>query len=70
MNYSPELSDPQQLDGTVRHEGGQEVDHGCREDAPATQTPPHAPRGRANNRPQVLFAHKLVLNQWLLMEGA
>ena len=25
-----------------------------------------APRGRANNRPQVPFAHKLVLNQWLL----
>jgi len=23
-------------------------------------------RGRANNRPQVPFAHKLVLNQWLL----
>ena len=28
--------------------------------APATQ------RGRANSRPQVPFAHKLVLNQWLL----
>ena len=25
-----------------------------------------APRRRANNRPQVPFAHKLVLNQWLL----
>lgn len=25
-----------------------------------------APRGRANNRPQIKFAHKLVLNQWLL----
>jgi len=24
------------------------------------------PRGRANNRPQVPFAYKLVLNQWLL----
>ena len=24
------------------------------------------PRSRANNRPQVPFAHKLVLNQWLL----
>jgi hypothetical protein len=29
-------------------------------DAPAT------PRSRANNRPQVPFAYKLVLNQWLL----
>jgi len=27
---------------------------------------PTAPRGRANNRPQVPFAHKLVLNQWML----
>jgi hypothetical protein len=27
---------------------------------------PAAPRGRANNQPQVPFAHKLVLNQWLL----
>ena len=25
-----------------------------------------APRGRANNRPQVPFVYKLVLNQWLL----
>jgi hypothetical protein len=25
-----------------------------------------APRGRANNRPQVPFAYKLVLNQWIL----
>jgi hypothetical protein len=31
----------------------------------ATATP-IAPRSRANNRPQVPFAHKLVLNQWLL----
>ena len=28
-----------------------------------------APRGRANNRPQVPVACTLVLNQWLLMEG-
>jgi len=27
---------------------------------------PAATRGRANNRPQVPFAYKLVLNQWLL----
>ena len=27
---------------------------------------PSAPRSRANNRPQVPFAYKLVLNQWLL----
>ena len=27
---------------------------------------PAAPRGRGNNRQQVPFAHKLVLNQWLL----
>jgi hypothetical protein len=26
-----------------------------------------ATRGRANNRPQVPFAYKLVLNQWLLL---
>ena len=31
----------------------------------ATAAPP-APRGRANNRPQVPFPFKLVLNQWLL----
>jgi len=29
-------------------------------------TAPPAPRGRANNRPQVPFPYKLVLNQWLL----
>lgn len=28
--------------------------------------PPAVPRARANNRPQVPFARKLVLNQWLL----
>jgi hypothetical protein len=27
---------------------------------------PAVPRGRTNNRPQVPFAYKLVLNQWLL----
>src|SRR5213594_789008 len=27
---------------------------------------PSAPRSRASNRPQVPFAYKLVLNQWLL----
>ena len=27
---------------------------------------PAVPRGRANKRPQVPFAYKLVLNQWLL----
>ena len=32
----------------------------------AAPTLPAIPRGRANNRPQVPFAHKLVLNQWLL----
>ena len=31
----------------------------------ATSTPAR-PRGRANNQPQVQFAYKLVLNQWLL----
>jgi hypothetical protein len=31
-----------------------------------TAAVPAAPRSRANNRPQVPFAHKLVLNQWLL----
>ena len=34
-----------------------------RNTAAAAPTPP---RGRANNRPQVPFAYKLVLNQWLL----
>ena len=29
-------------------------------------TAPAAPRARANNPPQVPFAHKLVLNQWLM----
>lgn len=28
--------------------------------------PAPAPRGRANHRPQLPFAYKLVLNQWLL----
>ncbi len=32
----------------------------------ATAAAPTAPRGRANNRPQIPFAYKLVLNQWLL----
>jgi hypothetical protein len=32
----------------------------------AAPTLPAIPRGRANSRPQVPFAHKLVLNQWLL----
>jgi len=32
----------------------------------ASPAAPAAPRGRANNRPQVPFAYKLVLNQWLL----
>jgi hypothetical protein len=32
----------------------------------ATAAAPTAPRSRANNRPQVPFAYKLVLNQWLL----
>ena len=27
---------------------------------------PSAPRSRANNQPQVPFARKLILNQWLL----
>ena len=31
-----------------------------------TAAGPTAPRGRANNRPQVPFARKLVFNQWLL----
>jgi hypothetical protein len=31
---------------------------------------PAALRGRANNRPQVPIVYNLVLNQWLLMEGA
>ena len=30
---------------------------------------PVAPRSRANNRPQVPFAYKLVLNQWLCNRG-
>ena len=34
--------------------------------APATAAPTTTRRGRANNQPQVRFAHKLVLNQWLL----
>ena len=33
---------------------------------PAPSASPTAPRNRANNRPQVPFAYKLVLNQWLL----
>ncbi len=37
-----------------------------RSSAGATAAAPAAPRGRANNRPQVPFAYKLVLNQWLL----
>ena len=32
----------------------------------AGATAPAATRGRANNQPQVPFARKLVLNQWLL----
>ena len=34
--------------------------------AAAPPAAPAAPRGRANNQPQVPFAYKLVLNQWLL----
>jgi len=34
--------------------------------AAAVTASPTAPRGRANNRPQVPFSYKLVLNQWLL----
>ena len=34
--------------------------------AGATTVAPAASRSRANNQPQVPFAHKLVLNQWLL----
>lgn len=34
--------------------------------AAASPAAPAAPRARANSQPQVLFAHKLVLNQWLL----
>lgn len=34
--------------------------------AAASSATPVAPRGRANNRPQIPFAYKLVLNQWLL----
>ena len=34
--------------------------------APATAAPTTTRRGRANNQPQVPFAYKLVLNQWLL----
>lgn len=34
--------------------------------AAAAPAAPAAPRARANNQPQVPFAHKLVLNQWLL----
>ena len=34
--------------------------------AGATADAPAATRSRANNRPQVPFAYKLVLNQWLL----
>ena len=34
--------------------------------APSTAAPTTTRRGRANNQPQVRFAHKLVLNQWLL----
>lgn len=34
--------------------------------AAAPAAAPAARRGRANNRPQIPFAHKLVLNQWLL----
>ncbi len=29
-------------------------------------TSPAAPGSRANNRPQMPFPHKLVLNQWVL----
>ncbi len=32
----------------------------------ASSAAPGVPRGRASNRPQIKFAHKLVLNQWLL----
>lgn len=32
----------------------------------AAAASPAAPRGRANNRPPMPFAHKLVLNQWPL----
>src|SRR5688572_7903938 len=32
----------------------------------ATAAAPATPRSRANNRPQVPFAYKLVINQWLL----
>src|SRR5678815_4969913 len=34
--------------------------------AAASPATPAVLRGRANNRPQIKFAHKLVLNQWLL----
>jgi Type III restriction enzyme, res subunit len=34
--------------------------------ATASPAAPVATRGRANNRPQIPFAYKLVLNQWLL----
>jgi len=34
--------------------------------AGAATAAPVATRGRANNRPQIPFAYKLVLNQWLL----
>jgi hypothetical protein len=34
--------------------------------AAAPAAAPTAPHGRSNNRPQVPFAYKLVLNQWLL----
>ena len=35
--------------------------------ASASLFAPAVPRRRANNRPQVPFVHKLVLNQWLLL---
>ena len=34
--------------------------------AAASPAAPAAPRARANSQPQMPFAHKLVLNQWLL----
>lgn len=39
---------------------------GKKDAAVASSATPAVPRGRANNRPQVPFANKLVLNQWLL----
>jgi Type III restriction enzyme, res subunit len=34
--------------------------------APPSPAAPETPRGRSNSKPQVPFAYKLVLNQWLL----